>query len=336
MRDDKEKKSTKVKGTSTTKKNNLSTSKKSTNKTVKKSVKKDIDLDKTNSYDIVIDSDRLKDKESLDFSFIDGKKKKKKVQKEIEILDEVVDYKEEVKNLEFPKKEKSGKGEPISTILVILFSFILGFLICFIWARESNAFIKIVEKKKIVEKIVRDDNFVFVGDSIFEGYDLGQYYENMPVVNSGISGHKTSDILNDMNNRIYRYNPSKVIILIGTNDYSSITVDDTVKNIEKIIDGIKSNRPYAEIYVQSVYPVNSNINEGVTVDERNNKDINTINDGIKKICADKKVTYMNIFKMLADEEGNLNEDYTYDGLHLNKNGYKVVTAETMKLLKKAS
>ena len=43
----------------------------------------------------------------------------------------------------------------------------------------------------------------------------------MPVVNSGVSGDKTNDILDNMEERIYRYNPSKVVILVGTNDYNS-------------------------------------------------------------------------------------------------------------------
>lgn len=291
-------------------------------------------LEQTNSFDIIIDDERLKDKESLDFSFIDGKRKKKKAREDIEILEEV-DYKEEAKKIDMPEKEKK-KGDFFSTMLIILFSFILGFLICFIWARESGYF---VETEKVIEEVIEkeyvvDDNYVFLGDSIFEGYDLEKYYPDMPVINSGVSGNKTKDILKNLNKRLYIYNPSKVILMIGTNDTGVISKEDTVKNIGKIIDDIKKNRPYAKIYVQSIYPVNKNINEGASVGGRNNEDIKTMNDGIKKICEEKEVNYMEIHSLLTDDEGNLKEDYTYDGLHLTADAYEVVTEEVMKILKK--
>lgn len=291
-------------------------------------------LDKTNSFDIIIDEGRLKDKESLDFSFIDGKRKKQKAKEEIEIL-EKVDYKEEAKKFDIPKNESKG-SEAFSTFLIISFSFVLGFLVCFILGKESSLFVKTDKVVETVteEKIVMDDNYVFVGDSIFARYDLEKYYVDMAVVNSGISGNRSVDILNDLNNRIYKYNPSKVILMIGTNDWSTISNEDTVKNIGKIVDGIKENRPYAEVYVQSIYPVNKNVNDGINVAGRSNDNINAMNKEIEKVCKEKAVTYMNIHDLLIDDDGNLKEEYTSDGLHVNAEAYKVITTEVMKILKK--
>lgn len=320
-------KKTTTKSTTTPKKKNGSA-----NSKVKKVEEIEI-LDKTNSFDIIIDDERLKDKESLDFSFIDGKRKKKKAKKEIEILEDV-DYKEELKNIDIPKKEKNG-SDAFSTSLLIIFSFVFGFLICFIWAKESDYF-TVVEKEKeevVKTEIIVDDNYLFVGDSITARYDLDEYFKGMPVINSGISGNKTTDILNDMNDRIYRYNPSKVILLIGTNDYSRLSNSDTVKNIGKIIDGIKDNREYADIYVQSIYPVNKEISKS-TVGDRNNEDISEMNSDIKKLCKEKSVSYINMYDLLVDDDGNLDDDYTKDGLHLDSDGYEIVTEEIMKILKK--
>ena len=72
-----------------------------------------------------------------------------------------------------------------------------------------------------------DDNFLFLGDSITDFYPLEEYYDNLPVVNSGISGNKTTDILNDMETRVYQYNPTKVFLLIGTNDLDMTSEDIT-------------------------------------------------------------------------------------------------------------
>lgn len=331
------KKNTTKKANSNTKK---TTSKKVTNVTssqkksnVNKKKYNDEFLDKTNSFDIVIDDDRLKDKESLDFSFIEGKRKKKKAREEIEILDEV-DYKEEAKKIEMPMPEKK-KNDFISTMLLVVFSFALGLLVCFIWASESNHFKEVREVKDVVveEKNVVDENIVFVGDSLIYRYDLKKYYDGMNVVNSGIAGDKTTDILNNMEERIYRYNPSKVVILIGTNDYNSLSNEDVVKNIGKMIDGIKKNRKYADIYVQSLYPVNKNVNDGESVRSRNNEKIKDINTLLKKTCEDKKVEFINVFELLVDEDGNLTEEYTDDGLHINSDAYKIVTKAILNSIK---
>ena len=175
-------------------------------------------------------------------------------------------------------------------------------------------------------------NYLFLGDSITDYYDLDKYYEGLPVVNSGISGNTTEDILNDMKARVYNYNPSKVFLLIGTNDLVKDTsVDDIVSNIEKIISEINANKPQTEIYVESIYPVNDNINEDM-VSNRNNKDIMKINNKIKKYCEYNSCTYINMYDKLLDDDKNFNEKYTDDGLHPNSKGYEVITKELKKYL----
>ena len=195
----------------------------------------------------------------------------------------------------------------------------------------------IEENKKDYEKQIetlKEDytNYLFLGDSITDYYDLDKYYEGLPVVNSGISGNTTEDILNDMKGRVYNYNPSKVFLLIGTNDLiHDVSVDDIVSNIERIINEINSNEPQAEIYVESVYPVNDDLDEDM-VDVRNNDDIMEINEEIKKYCDDNGYTYINMYDKLLDDDGNFNEEYTDDGLHPNSRGYEVITEEIKKYL----
>ena len=195
----------------------------------------------------------------------------------------------------------------------------------------------IEENKKDYEKEIENlkenyTNYLFLGDSITDFYDLDKYYEGLPVVNSGISGNTTEDILNDMKGRVYDYNPSKVFLLIGTNDLiHDISVDDIVSNIEKIVNEINSNEPQSEIYVESVYPVNDNLDEDM-VDVRNNDDIMEINEKIKKYCEDNGYNYINMYDKLLDDDGNFNEEYTDDGLHPNSKGYEVITDELKKYL----
>lgn len=196
----------------------------------------------------------------------------------------------------------------------------------------------IEENKKDYEKEIeslKDEytNYLFLGDSITDFYDLDKYYEGLPVVNSGISGNTTEDILNDMKNRVYNYNPSKVFLLIGINDLGKGASNEEVfSNIKNIITNIKKNKPAVKIYIESIYPINKNIDEDKIIKVKDNSSIIKINDLLKEYCKEEHYTYINMYDILVDEDGNFNEKYTDDGLHPNENGYEIITKELKKYL----
>lgn len=190
--------------------------------------------------------------------------------------------------------------------------------------------------KKVIVKEKLDNNYVFLGDSITEQYTLDKYYSDMPVVNSGIGGNMTKHILNDMNERVYKYNPSKVFLLIGTNDIEFGDSNDlAISNIEKIIQGIRKNRPNSKIYLESIYPVNGTEDKKIDknmVGIRTNEIIKDINLKLKKICTKEKCTYIDLYSELIDENGDLKLEYTREGLHLSEKGYEKVTDILMKYI----
>lgn len=221
-------------------------------------------------------------------------------------------------------------------ILIVLVAFTLGFTVSVLFTGNKVETKVEVQKEEVIKN---DENIVFLGDSLFEMYNVEEYFEGRHVVNSGISGHKTTDILKNMEKRVYQYNPSDIFLLIGTNDFldDNISRDDTVLNIGKIVDAIKKNRPSAKINVLSLLPVNKSDDEKISytmLSSRNNKDINEINDKLKTLCNDKNVTYVDVHSLLEDENGDLNIDYTLEGLHITPEGYKVITKELMKYIPK--
>ena len=177
--------------------------------------------------------------------------------------------------------------------------------------------------------ISKNENFVFLGDSITDWYPIEELYEDMPIVNSGKAGYKTQDILEEMDELVYQYNPTKVVILIGTNDLNNdVPEDKMLENIEKIIKDIKKNRKKAKLYVQSIYPINNSDNDKInkdTVGVRTNVTIQRVNKQIKKICKQQNVTYIDMYSELVDNEGNLILKYTKDGLHISELGYLKIT-----------
>lgn len=196
----------------------------------------------------------------------------------------------------------------------------------------------VVEKNVKKEKNYKSENIVFLGDSITDYYDLDKYYKNMPVINSGTAGYKTNQILDELDERVIKYNPTKVFLLIGTNDlaFTDLTTEEIADNIVKIADRINEKRPNTQIYIESIFPVNTDKNEKKVswemVDVRENKSITAINNYVKEKIKNKKYTYVDMYKLLIGKDGNLNINYSVDGLHMNDNGYKVITKEIMKYI----
>lgn len=169
-------------------------------------------------------------------------------------------------------------------------------------------------------------NIVFFGDSLTAHYNLDKFYNEKFIINKGISGNKTEDLLDRIEKDVYQYNPSDVIILIGINDIiNNINDDDILFNIEAIVSNIRVNRPEARIFVESIYPVNENLINKDKEHKVYNKNIKSINKRIKQMCSKNGAVYINVFDSLTDKEGNLKELYTNDGLHINNLGYLRVT-----------
>lgn len=177
------------------------------------------------------------------------------------------------------------------------------------------------------------ENIVFFGDSITYFYPLADVYgENAPIVNSGIPGYKSQDLVNEIEELLYQYNPTKVFLLIGINNIAKSTSDETLEqvtsDIETIVKETKKNRKNAKIYVESIYPVNKNLRTPKApypedIDEK----IVEINKDIEAICKKYKATYVNIHDSLINDEGMLREEFTEDGLHVNGIGYARITKE---------
>lgn len=179
------------------------------------------------------------------------------------------------------------------------------------------------KKECIVEKKVEviNPNYVFLGDSITDFYDLKKYYSDMSIVNSGINGNLTEDILDDLENRVYKYNPSKVILLVGINDLLYANHDDEIsKNIGKIASNIHKKLPNCEIFIQSIYPMNKDWYVYASKEE-----IKRVNNEIKKICKKNKFKYLDVYSVLIDDNYQFDKKYTDDGLHPNEEGYKIIT-----------
>lgn len=225
------------------------------------------------------------------------------------------------------KKTVINKQFVINIIFAILI-FCLGVLFLVQNANSEKEEIKGIKNPYDIE-VSSFDNFVLLGDSITEWYPIDEFYDDLPVVNSGVAGYKTKDILDNLKKMVFIYNPTKVFLLIGTNDIKENPNEkEVISNIQNIISEIQRLRPKAKVYLQSIYPVNNGDDEKVnknTVGDRSNDVIRSINKKLEKYYQNTDVTYIDVYSELANKEGDLDLKYTEDGLHLSNLGYLRVT-----------
>jgi len=225
----------------------------------------------------------------------------------------------------FPKIPTYNNIMYYNSLVKLLLAVILIFIIfiCFHFVTFNHHKTKIKTVTKYKDKIA--ENIVFLGDSITHRYDLDKYFPDNNVVNSGIDSNVCSDILSDMYNRVYKYNPSKIFILIGTNNLITDDTDEKIiSDLKQIINEIHTNLPFSEIYVESIYPVNKDIDDYM-VNIRDNERIVTINKEIKKFLKNiEYAKYINIYDSLLKDD-KLNPELSDDGLHVNDKGYEIIT-----------
>lgn len=167
---------------------------------------------------------------------------------------------------------------------------------------------------------VTSKDILFVGNSITNGGEWSELFNNPHIKNRGISGDTTQGVF-DRLDAIVKGKPAKIFLLIGINDVSRDESADTIaEGIRRIVQKIKQVSPKTQIYVQSLLPVTSYYNK---FEEHTShwKDIPNINKRIKVVTQQEQVQYIDLFSHFVDESGQMQKQYTNDGLHLLGKGY---------------
>ena len=174
---------------------------------------------------------------------------------------------------------------------------------------------------------IKDPDVLFLGDSIVEYFPLYELLKTpKTVINRGIRGYRSDLLLEYLDSLLFGQAVDKIFLLIGTNDIGKeIPQQETVKNVESIIQTIARNYPLAEICLLSVLPVNESPTYKKRVHLRSNRKIQSLNHVYQELTsAYMNVTFVNVYDSLLDEAGQLAEAFTTDGLHLTVAGYQVL------------
>jgi lysophospholipase L1-like esterase len=164
------------------------------------------------------------------------------------------------------------------------------------------------------------DPIVFLGDSITALKDWRNTFKSLCVINAGISGNTTDDILNRLSATIIS-KPKKIFLMIGVNDLLRGKDEAYIlENYKMILDKIQKNSPNTSIYIQSILPVNDDI---MTVGKIDSGKIISLNSKLKMFADGKKIFFINLYPYFCGVDNKLYEKYSQDGLHPNSSGYTI-------------
>jgi len=173
-------------------------------------------------------------------------------------------------------------------------------------------------KKSVFENSsISNADKVFMGDSITDYGEFQEYFPDEVVLNRGIRNDWTGGVLKRIQEVVDR-NPKEAYLMIGVNDLRYKTEDDVYKrNVEKIVDSFKGKD--TKIAIQSILPVNNRL----FGNEVTNDQVKRFNVILQRIAEDKGIEYIDLHSSFVDKNGQLDKQYTEDGLHVNGKGYKV-------------
>ena len=145
------------------------------------------------------------------------------------------------------------------------------------------------------------------------------------IANRGIIGDITAGYLQRLG-YVYKMNPKLCFIEGGVNDvYANYSAGQIFDNYVNIIDTIRSFDIIPVIqstmFVAKAWPNSS---------EKNNE-IKKLNDLLIEYASKQSIVFIDI-NSLVSVNGFLNDSLTYDGIHLNANGYSLWVPEVEKIL----
>ena len=188
---------------------------------------------------------------------------------------------------------------------------------------------KIQTKYRELNQIsVIDPDIIFIGDSIIEYYPLQELLgTSKTIVNRGIRGYQTRLLLDNLDAHLYGDAVDQIVLLIGTNDIGKeVELEQTLHNLEAVIQSIARDFPLTQIKLLSILPVNEGTEYQQTVYIRTNEKIKAWNQAYQNLAsAYMQVEFVPVFENLLDQEGQLKADYTTDGLHLSVPGYQALS-----------
>lgn len=186
---------------------------------------------------------------------------------------------------------------------------------------------------KKFEHINEPKDLILLGDSMMAYFPTKAFDLEDQLLNFGIPGDTSIGVLKRVH-QVIKLNPKYVILNIGLNDFvlTDLSIEESLKNILEIRHQILEGCPDTLVYVTSLTPINQkDFKDQTYLLNRDKEDAVKLNQLLKSKIDER--FFINIYDELIDDQGDLNIDFTRDGIHLNQRGYKIYLRMIKNILK---
>lgn len=175
-----------------------------------------------------------------------------------------------------------------------------------------------------VSKDVPRSAIVFTGASSIAYWDsLSDDMKPLPVANSAFGGAQYTDLIPHLDDLVFAYHPSAVVVYAGDNDLapgSSKTPKDVANNVAQFVQGVHAKLPDTWIYVLSIKPSPARWSAWHKMRDANQ----LVQDFLR---TQNRAQYIDVATPMFQPNGDLPRDlFVRDGLHPSAKCYALWTS----------
>jgi len=180
----------------------------------------------------------------------------------------------------------------------------------------------------LLVKKQQNTKVVFIGNSITKNWiNLNpDFFISNGYINRGIGGQTSSQMLLRFYKDVVELKPKVVVINTGTNDiargdgfYDPLFTLDNIKSMTAI--AVAND---AKVILTSVLPAKEYKTSRFNTVENVGYEINKLNIEVEKYAKNHHIHFIDYYSMMNDTQNHLRSDLTFDGVHPNVEGYKIM------------
>lgn len=165
---------------------------------------------------------------------------------------------------------------------------------------------------------------VFLGDSITDNWIFGDpLLFSGGVIDRGISGQTSAQILLRFYPDVDALHPSVVHIMAGTNDVlqnlAPTTDDDVINNFKAKLDLAALH--HIKVVIASILPISI---RSWQPNLKPSRRVIRLNEWLRRLAATRGATFVDYYDVLKNADGGLRANLSNDGVHPNRAGYAVM------------
>lgn len=171
---------------------------------------------------------------------------------------------------------------------------------------------------------------VLLGSSHLEWFDTARFLHQWRIVNRGIAsdriGMADRGILHRLNVSVFDLVPCCVVLQNGVNDLGELwrtgqpSVSEILECYEKVVETVRDRLPTAALAMISILPTTGDFAGLIPW-------IDPFNVELRRIADRHGADFIDVYSDVVDRDQHLASHLTYDGLHLNEEGYRLFAAK---------